>query len=268
MGDPTQLHQVVVNLCTNAAHAMRERGGFLDLTLEAVELDAASAGSYENLQPGPYAQLTVRDTGCGMDAATLERIFDPYFTTKRVGEGSGLGLAVVHGIVKRHEGDIRVQSEPGEGTVFEIFFPRLQQVREETESILAEPLRGSERILFVDDEQVLATLGERMLDQLGYSVTATSSSLDAIELFRSKPDGFDLVITDYTMPHKTGVDLALEILKVRPDIPIILCTGYSEMINEDTAKRLGIRAFVMKPLGRRNIARVIRNVLGSLSSEQ
>ena len=192
-----------------------------------------------------------------MDAATLERIFDPYFTTKEVGEGCGLGLAVVHGIVKRHEGGICVRSAPEKGSTFEILLPGLKQAQQRTGHHVEQLAGGTERILFVDDEQALATLGKRMLNQLGYHVITKTSSLDAIELFRSEPEAFDLVITDYTMPHKTGVDLALEMLQVRHDIPIVLCTGYSEMISEDAAKEMGIRAFVMKPLGRRNIARVI-----------
>jgi len=261
MVDPTQLHQIVMNLCANAAHAMRDRPGILEVTLGKVELDAASAGIHENLQPGSYVQLTVRDTGHGMDAATLDRIFDPYFTTKEAGEGSGLGLAVVRGIVKRHEGAIRVRSKPERGTVFEILFPRIEKPQEQTENELEPPPRGTERILFVDDEEPLATLGEWMLVQLGYHVTARTNSLEAMELFRSDPDAFDLVITDYTMRHMTGVDLAKEMLQIRPDIPIVLCTGYSEMISEVAAKEMGIRAFVMKPLGRQNIARVIRKVL-------
>ena len=261
MVDPTQLHQIVMNLCANAAHAMRDRPGILEVTLGKVELDAASAGVHENLQPGSYVQLSVSDTGHGMDAATLDRIFDPYFTTKEAGEGSGLGLAVVRGIVKRHEGAIRVRSKPERGTVFEILFPRIEKPQEETENELEPPAGGTERILFVDDEEPLATLGEWMLVQLGYHVTARTNSLEAMELFRSDPDAFDLVITDYTMRHMTGVDLAKEMLQIRPDIPIVLCTGYSEMISEVAAKEMGIRAFVMKPLGRQNIARVIRKVL-------
>jgi PAS domain S-box-containing protein len=261
MGDPTELHQIVMNLCANAAHAMRDRGGILEVTIGEVELDAASAEVHENLQPGSYVQLTVRDTGHGMDAATLDRIFDPYFTTKGVSEGSGLGLAVVRGIVKRHEGAISVRSKPERGTVFEILFPRIEKAQEQPENEFEPLTGGTEHILFVDDEEPLATLGEWMLVQLGYRVTARTNSLEAMELFRSEPDAFDLVITDYTMPNMTGVDLAKAMLQIRPDIPIVLCTGYSEMISEDTAKEMGIRAFVMKPVLRQNIARVIRKVL-------
>lgn len=261
MGDPTQLHQVLVNLCTNAAHAMRDRGGILEVNFGEVVLDSASAAAYENLQPGHYVRLTVSDTGHGMKAATLERIFDPYFTTKVMGEGSGLGLAVVHGIIQRHKGAIRARSEPGRGTIFEVLLPKIKRVKRQTASESKPVPRGTERILFVDDEETLAALGEQLLAKLGYKVTARTSSLEAVELFRSEPHGFDLVITDYTLPHMTGVDLAKEMMKIRPDIPIILCTGYSERVNENTTKELGIRAFVMKPLGLPDIARVIRNVL-------
>ena len=261
MGDSTQLHQVVVNLCTNAAHAMRETGGILEVALGRIELDNISAGGYENLRPGSFVKLTVKDTGHGMDSATLERIFDPYFTTKAVGEGSGLGLAVIQGIVKRHEGAVSVQSEPGKGTIFEILLPRIEKRQERIEDGLQPVLGGIERILFVDDDEALATLGQKMLTQLGYNVTTRTNSLEAIELFRADPDAFDLVITDYTMPHMTGMDLAKAILQIRSNIPIVLCTGYSEMVSEQKAKEQGILAFVMKPLGRQNITEVVRNVL-------
>lgn len=261
LGDPTQIHQVIVNLCTNAAHAMRAHGGVLEVRLEDLNLDSEMPGFYQDLGPGAYIRLTVGDTGHGMDAATIERIFDPYFTTKKTGEGTGLGLAVVHGIVKRHKGVITLQSEPGKGTVFDIYFPRIE-IRKEKEDHRSVPLPlGSERILFVDDEQPLVAMAERMLRQLGYHVVPMANSSDALELFKSQPDGFDLVIADYTMPHMTGADLATKILKIRPEIPIILCTGFSESINEKEAIAMGIREFVMKPLDRRGIAEAIRRVM-------
>ena len=260
VGDPTQLHQVIVNLCTNAAHAMRERGGILEATLGSIEMDEVSAKAYGNLQPGSFVELTVKDTGHGMDAATLERIFDPYFTTKEIGEGSGLGLAVVHGIVKRHEGSVSVRSEPGKGTVFKILFPRIVAGQEPANGESSSFAGGTERILFVDDEEQLVELGERIFSSLHYRVTTSLNSLEAVELFRRQPDAFDLVITDYTMPHMTGLDLTRAILRIRPEIPVVLCTGYSEMVTEEMAKKAGIRAFVMKPLSRRNLAEVIRSV--------
>ena len=262
LGDPTQFHQIVVNLCTNAAHAMKGSGGLLEVILDKVELDVFAAGEYENLKPGSFLKLTVKDTGHGMDSATLARIFDPYFTTKPVGEGSGLGLAVIQGIVKRHEGAVSVRSEPGKGTVFEILLPSVEQEdRRQVETELSSPAGGAGRILFVDDEEQLVSLGARMLTKLGYRVATRMDGFEAIKLFRSDPDGFDLVITDYTMPHMTGVDLAGEILRIRPDIPIILCTGYSEMISEQTVKEKGLRALIMKPFSPSNIARLIRDML-------
>jgi PAS domain S-box-containing protein len=261
VADPTQIHQVVMNLCTNAAHAMRAQGGEIVVGIADAQLDAHTAQLYPNARPGKYLTLSVRDTGHGMDSATLERAFDPYFTTKPAGEGSGLGLAMVHGIVQRHQGAITVHSEPEKGTCFRVYFPKVETVQEAKSDAL-EPIRGgTERILYVDDEELLVALGKTMLEQLGYPVTGTTSSLQALELFRARPDAFDLIITDYTMPHLTGIDLARKIFAMRPEIPIILCTGFSEDVNEERAGELGIRAFIMKPLSRRNISETIRSAL-------
>jgi PAS domain S-box-containing protein len=260
LADPTQIHQVVMNLCTNASHAMREKGGVLEVGLAEVEMDDAEAVNAPALLPGSYLRLSVRDTGHGMDHATIERIFDPYFTTKGVGDGTGLGLAVVHGIVVRHEGGITVSSEPGKGTTFQVRLPKLETARETESEVL--PIRGgSERILFVDDEEPLASLVEKMLGQLGYRVTVQMDSMEAVDLFRAQPDAFDLIVTDYTMPHMTGIDLAAEILRIRPDIPIVLCTGFSENITAKKAQELGIKEFIMKPLTKRTLAAVIRKAL-------
>jgi two-component system, cell cycle sensor histidine kinase and response regulator CckA len=261
LADPTQIHQVLINLCANAAHAMRDQGGVLEVGLEAVDLDADGALHYPDISPGAYIKLTVRDTGHGMDAATRERIFDPYFTTKEVGEGSGLGLAVAHGIVQRLDGAISVQSAPGRGATFQVLLPRSER-KPEGQAQGTGPLPGGrECILFVDDEEALVDMGEQMLNHLGYQVVTKTSSADALESFRALPDEFDLVITDFTMPQMTGVALAGEILNVRPDMPIILCTGFSEQIDEAKAKSEGIREFVMKPLSQRELAEVIRRVL-------
>jgi PAS domain S-box-containing protein len=286
--DPTQIHQVVVNLCANAAHALRERVGVIEIGLGHVRMDsamlahykdfmpdnvepyatetiAASISAAENLRSGDYLMLTVRDTGHGMDRATLERIFDPYFTTKEVGEGTGLGLSVVHGIVQRHQGAIRVTSEPGKGTTCHVLFPRIDEISQEmkeTNDIAMGSIRGgSERILFIDDEQALAALAMKMLGQLGYGVTAKTNCLEALDHFRAQPDVYDLVITDYTMPRMTGIDLSRELLLIRPDVPIILCTGFSECITPEKAQELGIREFAMKPLSRASLAEVVRRVL-------
>jgi PAS domain S-box-containing protein len=263
MGDPTQLHQVVVNLCTNAAHAMRGSCGVLEVTLGGIEVLNHSTGTHEKIKPGPCVRLAVKDTGQGMDPATLEKIFDPYFTTKDAGEGSGLGLAVVQGIVKRHEGSIVVQSEPGKGTVFEVFIPRVEKALDRDEYKPGTLPKGNERILFVDDEEAVAALAEKTLWKLGYDVTTSTGSVEALDLFRANPHAFDLMITDYTMPHMTGVELTEEILNIRPDIPIILFTGYSDMISVEKLGETGVRAFIMKPISRRDIAEEIRRVLDS-----
>lgn len=259
--DPTQIHQVLMNLCTNAAHAMRATGGLLNVTVAEIVIPAAPAAHPLDLQPGPYVRLTVSDTGHGMEAAVMERIFEPYFTTKEVGEGTGLGLAVVQGIVKSHGGAITVQSEPGRGTTFEVLLPRIElELTQRMEAAELLPT-GSERILFVDDEEVMVELGKDMLEPLGYRVTGRTNSFDALETFRKQPDAFDLVITDMTMPGLTGRELARELMAVRPEIPVILCTGFSELIDEQQAQTAGIRAFVMKPYVIAGMARTIRQVL-------
>ena len=259
--DTTQIHQIVMNLCTNAGHALREEGGTLHVRLTRVEVDRQTALQHHELHDGPHVRLTVTDTGCGMDSETLEHIFDPYFTTKEVGEGTGLGLSVVHGIVKTHNGVITVESEPGKGTTFHVYFPVIEKeekIQEEDEGPLP---TGNERILFVDDEQMILDMAEEMLRELGYDVVTKKSSVEALELFRADPDRFDLVITDMTMPKMTGDQLSRELMKVRPDIPIILCTGFNPKISEEKAKEIGIKAFAMKPLVGRDMANIVRKVL-------
>ncbi len=261
LADSTQIHQVLMNICTNAAHAMNDKG-ILEVRLSTVDLsesDLAGQAIFD-LKPGPHLKLTVSDTGCGMDAKTRERIFDPYFTTKEVGKGSGLGLAVINGIVKRHEGAITVQSQPEKGTMFTIYIPSLDVRPETTVRVNDLPLRGSERILLVDDEPTLMEMGTSLLERLGYKVTSQTDSVKALEIFRSSPDKFDLVITDYTMPKLTGLDFAREVLRVRPDMPIMLCTGFSEKITPDSVKELGL-GFLMKPYGMRQMSEAIRKIL-------
>lgn len=261
LADPTQIHQVVMNLCTNAAHSMRAKGGRLGVKLSNTAVDASLASRYPPLKAGPHICLTVSDTGHGMDAATMERIFDPYFTTKGPGEGTGLGLAVVKGIVKNHGGAIVVYSEPEQGTTFHVFLTRTQgQVASEIQAAEALP-GGNERVLFVDDEHVLVDLGAEMLESLGYRIIGKTSSIEALETFRDQPEAFDLVITDMTMPDMRGTELAQELMAARPDIPIILCTGFSELIDCDGAQEMGIRALVMKPYVISNLAKTIRKVL-------
>ncbi|MBW2018772.1 MAG: PAS domain S-box protein [Deltaproteobacteria bacterium] len=261
LADPTQIHQVLMNLCTNAAHAMREKGGVLQIRLADVELDPEDAARHPDMNPGPYLRLTVSDTGHGINRAVIERIFDPYFTTKGPGEGTGLGLAVVHGIVKSHGGAITVHSEPGEGTAFQVFLPGIEsRVTPEIEAYAPLPT-GNECVLFVDDEKVLVRIAKEMLERLGYEVIPRTSSIEALESFRERPDHFDLVITDQTMPNMTGTELAKELMRIRPDIPIILCTGFSEVITPEKAMAMGIREFIMKPLMTRDLAESVRRVL-------
>jgi PAS domain S-box-containing protein len=259
--DPTQMHQVIMNLTTNAGHAMQENGGVLEVTLANVELDDLEAAKHLDLDAGSYLRLMVSDTGYGMSSEIMERIFDPYFTTKDTGEGTGLGLAVAQGIVKAHGGTITVYSEPGKGTTFHVYLPVILELERE-EKGSEEPLpTGSESILFIDDEEVLIEIGGQILEHLGYKVVTEKSSVQALELFRAEPDRFDLVITDMTMPHMTGDKFARELMKIRPHISVILCTGHSTLVLEEKAKDIGIRAFVMKPLVMRNLAETVRKVL-------
>ncbi|MBW1740158.1 MAG: response regulator [Deltaproteobacteria bacterium] len=263
LADPTQIHQVMMNLCTNAYYAMRERGGVLEVSLSEidVDLDAEALPQHLDMKPGPYVKLTVSDTGPGMEPAVLERIFDPYFTTKGLGEGTGMGLAVVHGIVKGHGGGITVHSKLGQGTTFHVYLPRFESAVA-PEARTAEPIpKGKEHILFVDDEEQLVRMAHQALKRLGYEVTVRTSSVEALEAFRAQPDKFDIVITDQTMPNMTGIGLAKELLRIRPDIPIILCTGFSEAITPERAKAMGIREFIMKPIVTSDIAKSIRRVL-------
>jgi PAS domain S-box-containing protein len=261
LADPTQIHQVLMNLCTNAAHAMRTGGGVLEVSLAEVHFDGERAEHYPDASPGPYLKLTVGDTGCGMDRLVMARMFDPFFSTKGPGEGAGMGLAMVHGIVRSHGGVIAAASEPGQGAIFDVFFPRLADDVAPTAKALSSVPRGSETILFVDDEATLVDMTRQILEQLGYRVVPRTSSREALEAFRAHPEKFDLVITDQTMPQLTGVDLAQEILALRPGIPIILCTGFSEMISPEKAKAMGVREFVLKPIITREIAVTIRKAL-------
>jgi PAS domain S-box-containing protein len=259
--DPTQIHQVMMNLCTNSAHAMGDKGGILAVNLHNVNLNIEAAAQYPELNPGLYVKLSISDTGCGMNAATMQRIFDPYFTTKELDKGTGMGLAVVHGIVKGHGGGIHVESAAGKGTRFDILFPAIiRQVMSETEELKALPT-GNETILCVDDEQPLIELGKSMLKKLGYRVETRILPLEAIEVFKAAPDKFDLVISDMTMPAMTGVSLAKKLMEIRPEIPVVICTGYSEQIDESRAKELGIKGFLMKPFTIRELSKTVRQVL-------
>ena len=260
LADPTQIHQIMLNLGTNAAHAMREKGGILAVSLVQEDLDSEAAARYSDLNPGSYIKLIMSDTGHGIDDETMQRIFEPYFTTKGPGEGTGMGLALIHGIVKSYGGDITVESEPGKGTTFNVYLPRIEADVSPVEKPPVKLPKGTERILFVDDEKVAADIIKSLLESLGYNVTARTSSIEALEAFKNDPDGFDLVITDQTMPNMTGKDLANELMSIRTDIPIILCTGFSEQIDEIKAKEMGI-SFLMKPIVLSQIANMIREAL-------
>lgn len=262
IADPTQMHQVLVNLCTNAEYAMRETGGTLDISLATVEVDALFATAHQPLQPGRHLRLTVRDTGHGMSPEVLEHIFEPFFTTKNVGEGTGLGLAMVHSIVRNHGGAITVESTLGQGTTFEIYLPCSKDaVGAAARPVEAVPTGHCERILFVDDEVALTHLGQAMLDRLGYRAVVYTSALEALALFRAAPHEFDLVITDQTMPQMTGETFAYELRRIRPDIPVILCTGFSHTMTAEKARALGIDALLMKPLVSSDLGQAIQRVL-------
>jgi CheY-like chemotaxis protein/anti-sigma regulatory factor (Ser/Thr protein kinase) len=261
MADPTQIHQVLMNLCTNAAHAMRAEGGTLTVILENVEIGPDSARVSPEMEPGPYIWLSVADTGYGMAEAVKRRIFDPYFTTKGPSEGTGLGLAVVYGIVKDLSGAIGVSSKPGKGTTFDVYFPRTKKIPSSATD-LPEPLvTGHGRVLVVDDEKSIVDMVKEMLETLGYEAVPRYSSVDALEAFRGRPESFDLVITDMTMPHMTGIGLAKEILMIRRQIPIILCTGFSDTVDGDKIKLLGIKELLMKPVSMRDLAMAVSKLL-------
>ncbi|MGV1098607.1 PAS domain-containing hybrid sensor histidine kinase/response regulator [Thiovibrio sp. JS02] len=269
LADVTQIHQVIMNLCTNAYHAMQEKGGTLTIGLEQADLRKDSGSLLMGLAPENYVKLSVSDTGHGMDEATLERIFEPYFTTKKKGEGTGLGLATVHGIVENHGGVITVDSKEGEGTSFTIYFPTVDKPavvfpdQEEIHSLGVEA-----RILFVDDEEMLIRLGERILRKLGFTVTAVSSSRQALETFRADPLAFDLLLTDQVMPGLTGIDLARQCRILRPDLPVILATGYSEVSDKESALAHGIGTVLLKPISIKTMAESIMNALPTKEKER
>jgi PAS domain S-box-containing protein len=265
--DPSQMHQIIMNLCTNAKHAMQQNGGILTVELNDIDIEphAEILDQNPDLQPGPYIRMAVKDTGHGMTPDVAKRIFEPYFTTKEKGVGTGLGLAMVHGITNNCGGTVFLENKVGKGTAFYVFLPRTdsdQALKETRKSTVAQPApTGAERILFVDDEPELVALGREMLEHLGYQVVTKNNGIDALKEFREKPNHFDVVVTDMTMPKMTGERLARELMKIRPEIPIILCTGFSEQINEQKAKDVGIKAFLMKPLTLNRLARTVRAVM-------
>ena len=261
MADPSQLHQVVMNLCTNAFRAMENTGGLLEVVLEPFEVDAKFTRHRADIHRGRYVKMRFRDTGIGMDHETLGRIFEPFFTTGAIGEGTGMGLATVHGIIASHNGEIFVDSKVGEGTTFDIYLPQTTaEVTEKDEPDETVP-PGTERILFVDDEVEIGLLAQQMLQRVGYSVTTKTDSREALKLFRRRPKDFDLIITDQAMPKLYGVELAEEILKIRPDMPVILISGFADAITLESVKEKGIRDYIMKPLVGHELAQAVRYVL-------
>jgi CheY-like chemotaxis protein len=265
MGNQTQVHQIMMNLCTNASHAMEKEGGTLGITLKDIVVDK-SVGKKNDLRPGMYIELTVSDSGTGIPPDIIDSIYEPYFTTKDSGEGTGMGLAMVQGIIKSYGGKITVNSALDEGTVFTVLIPvtRKRKIQRQYEREMLP--KGTERILFVDDEAPIAKMGSQGLERLGYQVTARTSSVEALELFRSKSNEFDLVITDMTMPNMTGDKLTIELKKIKPDIPVILCTGYSKRISKETAEEIGIKAFAYKPVVKADLAKTVRKVLDEAKS--
>jgi nitrogen-specific signal transduction histidine kinase/ActR/RegA family two-component response regulator len=268
LADPTQIHQVLMNLCTNAVHAMPKGDGILGIELEPIEVGAALARQIPDLLAGPYLRLRVSDTGKGMPPEMLERIFDPFFTTKEPGEGTGLGLAVVHGIVAGCGGAIHVQSKPGAGTVFDVYLPRYTESAPSAEDPARPPQAGREHVLVVEDEDQIGRMLAETLTRLGYHVTSASRGDEALEVFAADPTAFDLVLTDQAMPGMMGTELARELLKLRPDLPIVLCTGFSQILSEEDARQAGIRELVMKPIMRSELSEAIRRALGRSAGRQ
>ena len=261
MGDATQVYRLLMNLCTNAAQAMEDTGGVLKVGLKEVTIHKEHTLEKMGLKPGDYVEITVADTGVGIAPDIVGSIFEPYFTTKGPSEGTGMGLAMVHGIVKSYGGKITVDSQLGKGTTFTLYLPATKKRNAGGPPASEQLPSGVERILFVDDEAPIAKMGGQILERLGYSVTTRTSSIEALELFRAKPEAFDLVITDMTMPNMTGDALAVELMKIRPDIPVILSTGYSKRMSYETASEIGIKAFAYKPMVKADLAKTVRQVL-------
>ena len=270
LADPIQIHQIITNLCTNAFHAMEETGGTLNISLQNKELTLADLGSEPKVQPGHFIEISVGDTGPGIAPELMDKIFDPFFTTKEVGKGTGMGLAIIHGIAKKSGGFVSCNSSPGKGTTFNVYLPvHPDTARAKAEASPVELIQtGIERILFIDDEEMLAQMGKTMLERLGYRVTVETNSIEALKIMQSQPDRFDLVITDQTMPGMTGSDLARRMLQIRPGLPIILCTGFSNQISEEKARIYGIKGFAMKPLAKKDLATLIRRVLDGEKQEK
>ncbi|SLM29725.1 putative Histidine kinase [Desulfamplus magnetovallimortis] len=264
MANPTQIHQIFMNLFTNAAHAMDEHGGVLTVTMMDENIAPGTKGAPIKLKPGQYIKITVEDTGTGIPPEIIHSIFEPYFTTKQIGEGTGMGLALVHGIIENYKGSITVESEMGKGTVFTVYIPATTfDSKQNTELSEKKTYSGSGRVLFVDDEAAIVKVGKLLLEKNGYHVSSTTSSLDALEMFTKKPDAFDLIITDMTMPHMTGDVLAEKIMKIRPELPIILCTGYNKRLSKEQAFKIGFKEYIKKPFDKDILLKTVKSVLNS-----
>ena len=266
MADPTQIHQIILNLCTNAAHAMRDKkGGVLDVHLSSIDAPDAVTSLYEGDEAGSYAHLVVSDNGCGIEPDILDKIFNPFFTTKGQADGTGLGLSVVYGIVDSYGGAIRVKSDPGQGTAFHVYLPAMEEVKSAGERKVAQAVPGGrESILLVDDEELLVAAMEQYLRVLGYDAVSVTDSSEALDMVAKNPRRFHLLVTDMTMPQMTGLNLSREVLSINPEVPIILCTGFNESITEDEAKKSGIREFVLKPIPLQQLAHLVRRVLDGI----
>jgi PAS domain S-box-containing protein len=260
-GNATQINQVLINLCGNAADAMIQTGGTISIALNNAMIDEKSSRRHAAISPGRHVKLMIGDTGHGMDKRTLDRIFDPYFTTKEIGKGTGIGLTVVHGIVEKHNGMISAESVPGKGTVFEILIPAYQGYIEQVPEAETVCPTGYERILFINDDPSLFKLGKQRLEKLGYTVQGFTNPSEALAVFKADPEAFDLIITDLALPHMTGEQLSVGFLKIRPNMPVLICTGYSENISGEKASRLGISSFAVRPLDMADLATVVRKVL-------
>jgi nitrogen-specific signal transduction histidine kinase/ActR/RegA family two-component response regulator len=261
LASPLEIQQILMNLGANAAHAMEEKGNTLEIGLTDIVFPPGSLAIPPGLIPGEYLQLTVQDDGVGMSPEVKVKIFEPFFTTRRAGKGTGMGLSVVYGIVKNLHGAITVESELGVGSTFRVYIPKIEDTAITEGAAKNDTPRGAEKILFIDDEEFLTDWGKAALERLGYKVTAMNNSTEALNIFLSNPSQFDLVITDQTMPGVTGVQLSKRILEVRPDIPIVLCTGYSDHVSPEASSQIGIRQFLMKPSTRQELAQTIRNIL-------
>lgn len=262
LADPTHIHQIVMNLCTNANHAMLAKGGTLEVKLDSVRIDQKQADKIRNLKKGEYVRLTISDTGHGMDLKTKERIFEPFFTRKEVGSGSGLGLSVVHGIVNNYGGAIEVESNPGKGTIFRIYLPKSgSDDPGDADKLDKRPVKGVEHILFVDDEPEIVFMGKKMLENLGYKVSIRSDSQSALEEFRKNPDKYSLLVTDQNMPGLRGTDLAIKARKIRPGLKVIVITGFADNLSEDILSRSGVSEVILKPMILDDFSKVIRRVL-------